>query len=211
MKKLTLATLLLLSFIAAGQPAKDSSKFGIRLAPLALVDFYNGSSYKAGFEIMITEKLAFTADIGGYFKNFNGFKNYKGHNLDFALRYYSSKSSNGERLYISLNYFYKNQAFDYSDTIQTRKTTTYEVYRTQKFVSAINLNVGLLKLYQNKCTIDVFGGVGVRYKKANSTLTLPDLENGLEYRDSQSLYFLVTPGNYIWPNLNLGLRVGLRV
>lgn len=201
----------MLGTLVLGQ--SDSSvnnRFSIKIAPLSLVDFYNGSSYKIGFEVQPISRFSVTADFGGYFRNFNAWKNYSGYNIDVGLRYYLNSHSVNQRYYLGLNYFYKNQGFDYHDSIQA-SPSYYTDYRTQKYVTCININFGWLKIYKTRFILDLFAGIGIRYKNVNSTLTLQELEKGKEYSNSQSLYFLVTPGKFIYPNVNLGMRIGLRI
>ena len=48
----------------------------IRFAPLSLLDFYSGSSYKVGFEAKLFNRASIYADAGGYLRNFNVWKNF---------------------------------------------------------------------------------------------------------------------------------------
>ena len=209
-KNLVLCILILFCFnVKAQSDSIFSNKYSVRLAPLSLIDFYNGSCYKVGLEIPLFNNTSITADYGGYFKNFNVWKNYTGYNIDFGLKYYL-KNQLYKGLYVSLNYFYKNQGFDYKDSIQA-STTYYTEYRTQKHVTCVNLNIGIVKLYSKRFILDFFGGIGIRYKNVNSSLPIDVLRNGIEYSDSQSLYFLVTPGDFVYPNINIGLRIGYRI
>ena len=205
--------MVLLSLGTAMHGQSDSSftnRLILKVAPLSLIDFYSGSSYKFGFEIKPISQLSITGDFGGYFRNFNVWKNYSGYNIDLGVRYYLKKNSLNERYYLGVNYFYKNQGFDYHDTIQSN-IEYYTDYRTQKEVTCANVNFGWLKNYRQRLVIDLFAGIGMRYKKVDSTLTIEELEKGKEYADSQSLYFLVTPGKFIYPNINVGMRIGLRI
>lgn len=187
-----------------------AGRFIVRLAPLSLLDSYNGPSYKLGIEFQTDLRWAFTTDFGGYFRNFNWFRNYSGFNFDFGIRHYLKNENSRKKYYLSLNTFYKEQGFDYSDSFQS--VITYHTnYHTQKYVSCINLNFGKILSFKNRLEVDLFAGVGIRFKKVNSSLSLDELETGIEYSDSQSLYFLVTPGKFIYPNINLGLRCGFRV
>lgn len=203
--------LVIITQLVNGQTDSEiNNRFNIRIAPLSLIDFYNGSSYKLGFEAQPIKRFSITGDFGGYFKQFNARKNYTGFNIDLGIRYYLNRNKLNQGNYLSINYFYKDQGFDYHDSIQANPVY-YSEYRTQKYVTCVNINYGWLKIYKNRLVIDFFAGIGIRYKKVNTTLALQELEKGQEYSDSQSLYFLVTPGKFIYPNINLGMRIGLRI
>ncbi|MCH2229236.1 MAG: DUF3575 domain-containing protein [Crocinitomicaceae bacterium] len=211
MRNILLGILILFSFNAKSQSDLIfSNKLSVRLAPLSLIDFYNGSCYKIGLEVSLFKSTSITADYGGYFKNFNVWKNYTGYNIDVGLKYYL-KHQLHQGFYISLNYFYKNQGFDYKDSIKEASSAYYTEYRTQKYVTCVNINIGMLNLYNKRFILDFFGGIGIRYKNVSSSISIDDLKNGIEYNDSQSLYFIVTPGEFIYPNINLGLRIGVKI
>lgn len=71
--KLTIiSTPIFLAGFATGQSDSTlSNKLNVRIAPLSLIDVYNGSSYKLGFEFQPFKSLSITGDFGGYLKNFN--------------------------------------------------------------------------------------------------------------------------------------------
>ncbi len=186
------------------------NRLNIRVAPLAFLDFYSGIGYKIGAEIKPFKRFSITGDFGGYFKNSNGRRNYSGYNLDFSLRYYLNKPFNGNpRCFLSLHYFYKEQSFDSSDSID-KANPSILAYHTQKYVSVIGVNFGLQRIYKKRLIFEVFAGLGVRFKKVNSTLSSEDYKKLEEfYWDSMSFHFLVKPGNFIYPNFNLGFRIGV--
>ena len=187
------------------------NRLNIRATPLPLLDFYSGSCYKIGVEIKPFKRFSITGDFGGYFKNFNGVKNYSGYNLDFSLRYYVNKPNDkNQKYYLSLHYFYKDQGFDRSDSINKKTSPNILTYHTQKYVSAIGANFGWQKIIKKRLIIELFAGLGVRLKKVNSTLSSEDYKKVEEfYWDSMSFHFLVKPGNFIYPNFNLGFRIGV--
>lgn len=206
-----LIILLFLSSLIHGQSDSTvNNRLNVRIAPISLIDFYNGSCYKIGFEVQPLPRFSITSDFGGYFRNFNVWKNFSGFNIDIGLRYYLNRYSVKQRHYLSLNYFYKDQGFNYHDSILTIPAY-YQDYRTQKYVTCVNVNFGWLKIYKKRIVLDLFAGLGIRYKKVNSTIDIQEIKKGKEYGDSQSLYFLVTPGRFLYPNINMGMRIGLRI
>ena len=197
----------LLSLFICSSATAQVSQFNLRVAPLSLIDFYNGATYKGGVEWNIVGKNAITIEGGGYLNNFNGLTNIDGYLIDIGVRHYLTSNNMQQSPYLAVNYFYKNQTFDYRDSIVI--PIPYELnYTTSKQVHCINLNAGKVIVLKHHLLLDIYGGLGIRLKDVQSTLTEFELENAIEYNDSQSLYFLVTPGNFAYPNVNLGLRIG---
>lgn len=179
-------------------------RVSLQIAPLALIDFYNGSSYKLGAEIRLSRRFYVSADFGGYFPNFNGLKNMKGGNVDFRIKYRFPNSNSS----ISIQYFYKKQSFEYHDSYEEKPDVPVVVY-TRKQVNCINVN------YENKVFdrkwgyINVFAGLGIRFRDVHSSFeTHHDFDKLVEGGDSQSLYFVLIPGQNTWLNLNAGVRLG---
>jgi hypothetical protein len=91
-------------------------------------------------------------------------------------------------------------------------TPAYDLeYRTQKYVTCLNFNIGYLEVFYDRIVLDVFGGFGVRLKKVNTTMESEEFENAKYYNDSQSLYFIVRPGNFVSLNFNVRFRIGIRI
>ncbi|MDR0803076.1 MAG: hypothetical protein LBE77_11080 [Fluviicola sp.] len=182
-----------------------SSRLAIQIAPLALIDFYNGSCYKIGTAVRLTHSLLFSADFGSYFKHFSGIKNNRGFLADFRFKYRFPGKYSG----ISLSYFYKQQAFDYADFLKPSGTPI--VVHTQKYINcfSVNFEQDIPFLKHERAYLTFFGGFGVRFRNAISSLISKHQFDLLqEGGDSQSLYFVLIPGKNIWLNLNLGVRVG---
>ncbi len=177
----------------------------LQIAPLALLDFNNGSCYKLGTEIRLTKSFYVSADGGGYFRNFNSLKNMKGGNLDFRLKYRFPHSNS----LISISYFYKKQSFEYHDAYVEEPDIPITVY-TRKIVNCISLNYEY-KLVNNYrgIVVSAYAGLGIRFRDVKSSFeTHHDFDRLVKGGDSQSLYLVLIPGEKTWLNLNLGLRVG---
>lgn len=182
-------------------------RVSIQISPLALLDFYNGSSYRLGTQVNVSRTLALSADFGGYFRNFSYLKNNKGFYSYFAVKYALPKSSS----WLSLSYSYKQQAFDYHDSYIQDPTTPITVH-VQKYVNSISLNyetrVG--QLFKDGY-IDFFAGLGVRFRNVYSFQTKHQFDELKEGGDSQTLYLVLIPGNKAWINLNFGMRIGFGI
>lgn len=194
----------------AQQTSTVVNNFNIRLSPLSLIDFYNGSSYKLGFEAKLFYATSIYADFGGYFKTFNGYENFTGYNLDLGLKYYIKNKDINQGSYISINYFHKNQGFDYTDTALFKQAPE-PAYRIQKNINCVNLNFGYLHAFDNRLVLDVLGGLGIRYRNATSSLPIEYYDQIIKLTDSQSLYFVLKPGNSIWMNFNVRFKIAYRI
>lgn len=181
-------------------------RFALQIAPLSLLDFYNGSCYKLGTEIRLSQSIYLSLDGGSYFRNFNVLKNMKGVNVDFRIKYRFPNSNS----FISLNYFYKKQSFEYHDAYEEAPDVPITVY-TWKKINCININfehkVPFLK--KERAYFNVYAGLGVRFRDVRSSFeTHHDFDRMVKGGDSQSLYFVLIPGQHTWLNLNFGLRFG---
>lgn len=181
-------------------------RVSIQIAPLSLIDFYNGSNYKLGTEIRLSRSIFVSADFGGYFRNFNVLKNNKGFNADFRIKYQFPHSNS----LVSISYFYKKQSFEYHDFYIEKPEEPIVVY-TRKTVSCINANFEqkFPFLKNQRAYVSLFAGLGIRFRNVHSSFEMKHdfdrLKNG---GDSQTLYFVLIPGKDTWLNVNAGLRLG---
>ncbi|MNV27067.1 hypothetical protein D3C71_1182040 [compost metagenome] len=179
-------------------------RVSLQIAPLALIDFYNASSYKLGTEIRLSRSIYVSADFGGYFSNFNGLRNMRGGNVDFRIKYRFPNSNST----ISVNYFYKKQSFEYHDSYEEEPDVPIVVY-TRKQVNCINVNYEHKVLDDKWGYINLFAGLGVRFREVHSSFeTHHDFDRLVKGGDSQSLYFVLIPGQNTWLNVTFGLRMG---
>ena len=193
------------STTASADSIPKQGRIALQVAPLSLLDFYNGSCYKLGTEIRLSKSLYFSVDAGGYFRNFNSLKNVKGGNLDLRLKYRVPNSNS----LISLGYFYKKQSFEYHDAYEEQPDVPITVY-TRKNIHCFNIHYEYraAQLFR-KGYIDVFAGLGLRFRNVKSSFeTHHDFDRLVEGGDSQTLYFVLIPGETTWLNLNFGLRIG---
>lgn len=182
-------------------------RVSIQIAPLALIDFYNGSAYKIGTEIRLSRNIYLSADFGGYFPHFNGLKNMKGGNMDFRIRYRFPNSYSS----ISVSYFYKKQSFEYHDSYKEEPDVPVTVF-TRKQINCINANYETRILDDKWGYISVFAGLGIRFRNVHSSFeTHHDFDRLVKGGDSQSLYFVLIPGQNTWLNFNAGLRLGFYI
>lgn len=206
---LVLIFLLAFSNLSKADSIPKQKRLSIQIAPLSLIDFYNGSNYKLGTEIRLTHNIYLSADFGGYFRDFNVLKNNKGFNADFRVKYQFPNSNSR----ISIGYFYKNQSFEYHDYYLDKPEEPIVVY-TRKTVNCINMNFEQkFPFLQNKrAYVALFAGLGVRFRNAHSSFEIKhDFDKLKDGGDSQTLYFVLIPGKDTWLNINAGLRLGFYI
>lgn len=192
------------SKIAAADSIPKRGRIALQLAPLSLVDFYNGSCYKLGTEVRLSKSLYVSVDCGGYLPNFNGLKNMKGGNLDFRIKYRLPHANS----LISLGYFYKKQSFEYHDAYEEQPDIPVTVY-TRKIVHCLNIHYEYKLIDKYPWYITGYAGLGMRFRDVKSSFeTHHDFDRLVEGGDSQTLYFVLIPGETTWLNLNFGLRIG---
>ncbi len=193
---------------AYGQSESDQkSKLSLKFAPLSLIDFYSGSSYRGGVEIDLTKHFSIYQECGGYFKKFNGQTNTKGYVLKSELRYYLSST---DPLYLSIEYFYKRQNYNYGDSIYF--PTQYNVaYNVDKYVTAFTLKSGSLILLNKYFYIDIFGGLGIRYKNIRTNLSESEKEHRWYYNDSMSQTFMNGDRKGFVLNIDVGVKIGFNL
>ncbi len=180
-------------------------RLALQIAPLSLLDFNNGSCYKIGTEIRLSQSVYLSLDGGGYFRNFNVLKNMKGGNLDFRIKYHLPNSNS----FISLSYFYKKQSFEYRDAYEEEPDVPVTVY-TRKTVNCINVNYEHKLADERLGYISIYAGLGIRLREVKSSFeTHHDFDKLVKGGDSQSLYFVLIPGQNTWLNFNFGLRLGV--
>lgn len=199
--------LIVLCFCKAALTSAQNNTFNVRVAPLALLDVYSGSCFRVGLELRVVGKNSLTIEGGGYLRKWNGMTNMKGHILEIGVRHYFSEVQNSIGRYIAVCGSYKEQSFVYQDSIMT-SSPYFTEYKTQKYVTCVNVNIGQSFIRKQRILFDVYAGLGIRIKNVSSTLSSSEFELAQRYGDSQSLYFMVTPGKFVWPNVNLGLRIG---
>lgn len=182
-------------------------RVSIQFSPLALLDFYNGSGYRLGTLVRVSKKVSVSADFGGYIRNFSYLKNNKGFYSYFAVKYALPKIPS----WISLSYAYKQQSFEYHDTYIQDPNTPITV-PVQKYVTCISLNyeIRACQLFKDGY-IDLYGGLGVRFRNVHSFQIKHQFDELKEGGDSQTLYLELVPGKEAWLNLNFGMRIGMAI
>lgn len=206
MKYLFIIFILLSTISNAQNSTQKIPRFNFKFSPISLIDIYNGGSVKFGIEYRFISTMSICIEGGKYFKKFNGLglKNMNGNLFKVELRYYLP--NNDEGLFFGLEYYYKEQSFNYSDTVMSIPNY-YKEFTVSKYVNTFNLRIGIMKS-DSKSFYEFSAGLGYRQKNVFSNLTEYEDSNRIEYRDSQPLFFIATPGKFNFPMIDFSFRVG---
>lgn len=174
----------------------------LSISPLAVIDVYNGSSYKAGISIQPFRPLRFTADFGSYFLRLG--KN----SLWFNVKGYNFRASAGINLgYLSpfsvgLEYQYKKEAFNYNDSLPNEPGFTAKV---NKFVHVFNAYLSYKVELTSRIYLELRGNLGLRYRNIHNTHSA-ELTNSVYWWDSMNTGRLTNKQSFM-PNLNFAVRL----
>lgn len=214
MKNLLTFIFLTVSVSSFGQEKQNkddsSNKVCIKIAPLALIDIYSGSSYRIGTEFKLYKNFSLALEGGGYLKNYNGMKDIKGYTFKTELKKYLKSKYENVGNYISLEYFYKRQSYNFSDSILIAPYY-YKAYNVNKYITCLTIKYGVMAVSKSNFILDVFVGVGIRFKNVGCTLTEEEMKHRKDYNDSQSQPFMNGCDKVIYPNFDAGVKVGYRI
>ena len=203
--------LLLVSMVSHGQDNNEnygSNKICIKVAPLALLDTYGGSSYRGGTEFKLFNNFSFALECGSYFRNINGLTNIRGYTIKSELKFYLDRNEKNTGRYFSMEYFYKRQNYNFTDSFQG-PTTYFKTYNINKYITALTIKYGVLEVSKKGFLFDAFVGLGIRFRNVTTNLNNGEEEKCLE--DSQITYFENTTFYKIVPNIDLGIKIGYRI
>lgn len=191
-------------FFVAGR--KWDPKLCIKAAPLSLLGIYAGPSARLGVEFKLKDSWSLYHEIGYFFA-------YKpGVITKLELKHYfedqdePDENSGG---YLSGELYYKYQSFNASDSIQI--APEYEKnYSVSKHVECFTFKYGYMKVYPCGIVVDMFAGIGIRVKQAKNTLTAEENDHIAHSSDYGPNVFTNEAGNKVYPNIDLGVKVGYR-
>jgi hypothetical protein len=178
----------------------------VKFAPLSLLGIYTGPSLRLGVEYKIKDSWSLYNEFGYFFADKRGAL------LKLELKHYLYDFDNNDRNsggYLSGELYYKYQYFNASDSIEI--LPKYEKdYSVSKHVECLTLKLGYMKVYRCGIVVDMFCGLGVRVKQAQNTLTSEENAHIAHSSDYGPNVFVNEAGNKVYPNIDLGVKVGYR-
>jgi hypothetical protein len=105
--------------IIAQESKPDATKAFLTIEPLALADPFDGASIRIGAEMKLSHQFALALTGGTYVDYMKATKiNPKGYLIKPAIKYYLVKNKGLSGRYVALEYQYKNQDYDFTDTFE---------------------------------------------------------------------------------------------
>jgi|SRR6218665_380093 len=186
----------------------------ITLAPLALVDIYDGPSYRFGSEVRAGKKLAFAVETGGYLNYLKSTKiNPKGFIIKPEIKYYLEKNTKGDRKFVSLEYGFKDQEYGFKHPLLINESPVEKKYQMFRKIHTATIKYGLSRNLGKRMNLQWYGGLGVRFLNSRRALSETERQMINEAIDDCSLQenLIKVEGKKIAPNFQLGLRLGFGV
>jgi hypothetical protein len=177
-------------------------RLSLSISPLALVDTYSGSAYKAGITFC-PSIFRISADAGGYLPNLSQkisfWNDLKGYHFRTSVGLYPGRLN---QWHFGFEYQYKKQSFNYDDSIPNMPEFNAEV---RKFVHVGNIYMGYNAEITRSLYLEVRGGIGVRYRDIFNTRS-DDVSNSVYWYDSMN-QGRITNKQSLMPNLSLSVRL----
>ena len=214
--------LLLLSFSGL-TVFSQTPQTAIKFSPLCLLDDISFPTIQSGIEFRLSQKISWYNEIGikyrnSYIENYvdTSFIKSEGFKLKTELKYHIDKLFGVEvDGYTGLNFFFTqdhhNTQIDYCHSYDT--TIMTDDFGVKKNVLGCNLIIGKEMVLSKKLNIDLYAGLGIRYvyiatineqyNKATDFIIRPIDVNIPSIRNQTD----ANAGNFIAPNLTLGIRI----
>jgi len=200
---------------------KDITNVDNRLSLLteafAPFDAYGGPSFRLGIECKIIRNLAAYLEAGNYFSwyPYGNESALRGTILLPEIKYYLNPNGYSTGRYIALQYAYKDQTNNLSDTVSVmeksvfvRQVKQYELY---KIVQSISLKYGTFLIRRKGFTVDFFAGAGVDFRNAHSSLSEQEQNSIVRPGDYSLVYSRFAVGKVVSPTVTFGIKVGWHV
>jgi len=212
-----------------GQPGKVIVKF----CPPALIDIVTMPTIQGGVEVKLPHRLSWYTEAGIKYLNIDkpdtSFIGSGGFKLKTEIRCYLLPSKRYRRYnlpakedgqYVAVNAFYNYDTYNTQINYSLNKDNTTprkDCFGVRKKVYGLNGVLGWERAYSGRWMLDVYGGVGVRFRYVNTAskefnpdrdellhgidLNIHDIRNKVDSKDGFSST----------ANLTLGFRIGYRL
>jgi hypothetical protein len=187
-------------------PKINRPAYIIKVAPLALIGPYEGTSLRIGMEYPIKARWSGYTELIHYFYN-------TGDGIKMEFKHYlpgfsQEDKHSSSRDYVSIELFYKRQCYSTYDSIFMPNERYRKNYNVNKSVECLTAKYGIQNVYRCGITIDFFMGLGIRVKQARNTLTKAENDNIEHWGDYGTNRIVNRAGNFVYPNFDIGLKIG---
>lgn len=184
--------------------APPSEIFSITIAPLALIDTYAGSSWRAGVRVRPTSMVVLSADYGTFFEGFSErftlWRGLKGQNLRCQAMAYPFAD---KRYSVGLEYHYKDQNFFYHDSIPDEPKFIAHV---DKRIQSLNAIGAFDHCLNDRLFLNFQLGVGIRHQNTVNSHS-DTLSDSVEWWDSMS-QIAIENADRLVPSFSAAIRLG---
>ena len=193
---------------------EERKTYTVTLAPLALADVYDGASFRPGFEMQVSKSVSLALETGLYLPYLPATKiRPHGYLVKPMVRYWLSKKGKTQN-YIAGEYFFKDQDYNFKDTLETGTIRYVKRYAMKRAVHGLSMRYGRVKQIGKKFMLDFYGGVGARHIRSTSDLTEAESDailTGIDGDCPLQQDILRITGNRWYPNFLLGIRIGYQL
>ncbi len=207
--------ILLLHTLSTAQEDIDKKSVVIKFSPLCLVD-PNYPAIQLGVEFRIKNTLSYQQEIGYITRDTNraptdSIPSGSGIKIRSEIRNYfllniENRTMSG--LYTALEPFYTYTYFYRRGTfIDDHGNNCSEVYKIDKHVIGINGKIGYQKIFSSGITIDIYIGIGAKYRKITHLEKDCDSKT-IKYSAGYLFAGAEMEGEKIVPNLPISIKFG---
>jgi hypothetical protein len=204
--------LFIFSIVSAQKPTDNS--IIINMSPLSLIDVFDGASLRAGGEVKLNRNISAAVEAGYYLTYLKATKiNPQGFLIRPSVKYYLNKQTSSGK-YVALEYQYKNQRYDFRDSIVLNATRFEKQYAMKRAVHSLVFKFGHLKNIGKNFILEWHCGVGIRHIRSHSDLSKEEADGILtgEAGDCPMQEdFIRLTGTRIFPDFHGGIKIGYRI
>jgi hypothetical protein len=191
------------------------NKFFVALSPLALADIFDGASGRVSAEFKLHRNITLSTEGGTYFNYIHTSKiDPRGFLVKPCVKYYLNKDGVAGGRYLALEYLYKNQDYDFKDSMATASIRFERQYPMNRVVHSLSVKYGNVANYGRHFILEWYCGAGVRYIRSKSGLTTNEADAILEGDENGCLFqesFIRKTGNIFSPNIVAGIKIGYSI
>lgn len=209
---LLLSIFISLSGSVFAQQKNNDAMIILNVAPMAMLDFFDGPSLRIGAEFKIKNTVFFALESGQYLCYLKSTKiNPSGYLIRPSIKkYFNGKDSSGK--FIGIEYQYKNQHYDLKDSIGIFDMNYEKRYSMQRVIHAVVIKFGAMIPLTERFMIEWFCGIGIRHIRSYSSLTAE--ENNAILFDSECPIqkdFIRQSGTHLFPDFRAGIKIGFKI
>ncbi|WP_395044972.1 hypothetical protein [Flavobacterium sp.] len=187
-------------------------KVVLYIAPLSLIDFFDGPSIRYGTDIKLQNKLSFSLEAGNYLPSNQSVKiNSSGYLIKPEIKFRILENKYNTQ-YLGIEYQYKQQSYDFKDSISINDGPNFEKqYSMKRKMNCISLKYSFVEELGEKFTFTYYFGLGIRFLKSSNNLSQEENDGILddEFHGGTQVESLIRPiGTINTVNISIGIKFG---